>query len=344
MLEPDEKVIREFNDRGMIWFLESNANLKDLMKIVAEDIAEKLDFSMAVRLNRSFIPQDLYKQEADMLYSIPFLLEEGEVLIYLLLEHQTEPDAIMGFRFLSYLVDMWKEQVRIWHDRPKPRPPISLTPIVPILLYTGEDAWTRSIDLSSLMSLPRQLESFIPQYELLRLNLRDLQTEDLLESKTAIASILHVLKFANAPIRELTIAIKQAVVSLENLPPQQQEWRRAMHYILLLIRHKRRPAERSGLFEQVTDAVTERRRNEVIEMFQTDAQYLEEKGRVEGRVEGRFEGQTETTRKLFLSLLRHKFSPLPPNTEEKIEQLTNDKLEELFDEAIDSKSLSEIGF
>ena len=336
MLEPDEKVIREFNDRGLIWFLESNANLKDLMKILAKDIAEELDFSKAVRLNRSFIPQDLYKQEADMLYSIPFLSEQGEVLIYLLLEHQTAPDAIMGFRFLSYLVDIWKEQVRIWHDKPKPRPPISLTPIVPILLYTGEDAWTHSIDLSSLMSLPRQLESFIPKYELLRLNLRDLQTEDLLESKTAIASILHALKFANAPIRELTIAIRQAVASLEKLPPQQQEWRRAMHYILLLIRHKRRPAERSSLFEQVTDAVTERHRNEVTEMFQTDAQFLEEKGRVEG--------QTETTRKLFLSLLRHKFSPLPLNTEEKIQQLTKDKLEELFDEAIDSKSLNEIGF
>ncbi len=186
------------------------------------------------------------------------------------------------------------------------------------------------------MSLPRQLESFIPKHELLRLNLRDLQTEDLLESKTAISSILHALKFANAPILELTIAIKQAVANLEKLPPQQQEWRRAMHYILLLIRHKRRPAERSGLFEQVTDVVTERRRNEVSEMFQTDAQFLEEKGRVEG--------ETETTRKLFLSLLRHKFSPLPPNTEEKIDQLTKDRLEELFDEAIDSKSLSEIGF
>ena len=339
LLEPDEKVIREFNDRGLIWFLESNANLRDLMKMLATEIAEKLDFSRAVRLNRSFIPQNLYKQEADMLYSVPFLEQEGEVIVYLLLEHQSAPDSMMGFRFLSYLVEIWKEQIRLWQDMPTPRKTLELNSVVPILLYTGEDAWTRPVSVGTLMNLPHLLEPFVPKFDLILLNLRDLQTEELLETKTAISSIFHALKFANAPIEVLENVIRQTVANLERLPEQQQEWRRAMHFILLLIRYKRRPEERAGLFEQVTESVTVRQRKEVSDMFQTDAQFLEEKGRMEGRVEGRVEGM----RRSFLKQLRHKFSPLPNSVEGKVGVMPEEELDILTVKMLDSASLQELG-
>ncbi len=335
MLEPDEKVIREFNDRGLIWFLESNANLRDLMRTFATEIADKLDFSRAVRLNRSFIPQDLYKQEADILYSVPFLEEEGEVIVYLLLEHQSAPDSMMGFRFLSYLVEIWKEQIRLWQDTLKPRKPLELAPVVPILLYTGDEAWTKPVSVGTLMNLPHLLEPFVPKFDLIRLNLRDLQTEELLETRTAISSIFHALKFANAPIEVLENVIRQTVASLERLPEQQQEWRRAMHFILLLIRHKRRPEERAGLFEQVTDSVTDRQRKEVTNMFQTDAQFLVEKGRLEERL--------EALRRILLNQLNHKFSPLPKSIEGKVRTLPADELDVLLVKIMDVKSLQELG-
>ena len=58
-----ELPIREFEDRGTLWLLESPSNLRDFLRLVAADIAEKMDFSRAVRINRSFVPSDLHKQE-----------------------------------------------------------------------------------------------------------------------------------------------------------------------------------------------------------------------------------------------------------------------------------------
>src|SRR5579871_6465422 len=93
MTAPDtEPPIREFADRGILWLLESPQNLADLLRMLSAPLAARLDFSRADRRNRSFIPANLHKQEADLLYRIPFLDPNRpgwEVLIYLLAEHQS---------------------------------------------------------------------------------------------------------------------------------------------------------------------------------------------------------------------------------------------------------------
>ena len=85
----DEPPIREFEDRGLLWLLESKENLRNLVQLLAREIADKLDFSQAQRHNRSQIPDNLHKQEADLIYRVPF--QQGSSLeyiwIYVLLEH-----------------------------------------------------------------------------------------------------------------------------------------------------------------------------------------------------------------------------------------------------------------
>ncbi len=58
-----------------------------------------------------------------------------------------------------------------------------------------------------------------------------------------------------------------------------------MHYLLLLIRHKREPEERTELYELVAESVQSRRAEEVRAMARTDAQVLMAQGRREGRTE-----------------------------------------------------------
>jgi hypothetical protein len=56
--EETEPPIREFADRGTLWLLESPENLRGLVRLLTADIADRLDFTRAERLNRSFIPVD----------------------------------------------------------------------------------------------------------------------------------------------------------------------------------------------------------------------------------------------------------------------------------------------
>jgi len=130
--------IREFPDKGIKWLLEYGENVKGLLQIVAGDLVNRLDFNRLEQVNQTFIPDNLRKQESDILYLVPFRSEDlGEVLIYVLIEHQSTASPVMGFRMLFYMVQIWDAQRRAWQDNKVPESQWRFRPIVPIVLYTG---------------------------------------------------------------------------------------------------------------------------------------------------------------------------------------------------------------
>jgi predicted transposase YdaD len=189
-----EPPIREFTDRGVLWLLESPRNLHDLVALLSHEIAEHLDFDRAERVNRSFIPEDLHKQEADLLYRVPFRKVKGEVWIYVLVENQSKPDRTMGLRILSYMVQLWELQRRGFEDAKLPVSKWKLSPVLPIVFYSGKRRWRSAIRLTELMDLPELLAPFVPQFETLLLPLQELPPQQL--TKTALASALRALQAA----------------------------------------------------------------------------------------------------------------------------------------------------
>ena len=74
-----------------------------------------LDFSRSAQHNRSFISDALRERESDVLLLVPF--QGGphslELLIYILIEHQSTVDPTMGFRSVSHMMEIWREQWRM---------------------------------------------------------------------------------------------------------------------------------------------------------------------------------------------------------------------------------------
>src|SRR5690242_9632259 len=99
---PSPYIVREFNDRGTLWLLEDPEFLRDLVRLLDSSLASELDFTRAERVNRSFIPADLQKQESDLIFKIPYLHGTSEALVYVLVEQQTQPDGLMPFRIYEY--------------------------------------------------------------------------------------------------------------------------------------------------------------------------------------------------------------------------------------------------
>jgi hypothetical protein len=58
-LRPELPLIREFDDRRTLWLLEDPQQFHGLPQILDFDLADRLDFARARRINRSFIPADL---------------------------------------------------------------------------------------------------------------------------------------------------------------------------------------------------------------------------------------------------------------------------------------------
>ncbi|MBC8230374.1 Rpn family recombination-promoting nuclease/putative transposase, partial [bacterium] len=77
----------------------------------------KIDFSRLHDEKKTFILDNLRQQESDLVFTAPFLEEDGkesEVWIYILIENQSEPDVSMGFRMLFYMAQIWDTQRREW--------------------------------------------------------------------------------------------------------------------------------------------------------------------------------------------------------------------------------------
>lgn len=325
MPEQQEPPVREFADRATLWLLESSENLRGLMQIVAREIADRLDFSRAERINRSFIPDDLQKQEADLLYRVPFRDGTGEILVYLLLEHQSRPDREMGLRLLSYMVQIWDGQRRRWRDARTPVSRRKLHPIIPVVFYTGKRRWTTPLSLDALMDLVGPLTGFVPRHETLFLSLAETPPDRLTGS--AVAWALRALQAAEETCEGLAAVLSEAVAYLDSLPEEAQaEWRRAIQYLLLLIRHKRKPEEQEPLQSVVFEAA-KRRRKEAREMAMTGAQWLEEKGR----------------REVLLEQLEFKFGPLPAEITAKIQALTGRRITDLAKRVLTAQTLDDLG-
>src|SRR5713226_1615472 len=169
------EIIREFEDRSAQWLLEDPENVRGIVQLQDAALAERLDFTRAERVNRTFVPADLRKRESDIIFRVPFLDEAAtgvrQVWVYVLLEHQSEPDPLMGLRLYLYMGQIWDLQRRGWEDRHEPAAQRRLSPIVPLVFYTGEDRWETPIGLESLMDLPAALARFVPRWETLFLPL-----------------------------------------------------------------------------------------------------------------------------------------------------------------------------
>jgi predicted transposase YdaD len=116
--------VREFPDSGAKWLLSAPENVFGLVQILDAQIASRLDFSRLRDEKTSFVLDSLRKQESDLLFTVPFFdvtcETEREVIIFILIEHQSKPIMSMGFRVLFYMTLIWDEQRRKWERNEVP--------------------------------------------------------------------------------------------------------------------------------------------------------------------------------------------------------------------------------
>lgn len=336
MAEETEPPVREFGDRGTLWLLDLPENLRGLLKLVAANLADRLDFSRAERQNRSFIPDDLQKQEADLLYTVPFLRGRGFVWIYVLLEHQSKPDRTMAYRLISYMVQLWEAQVKTAKAAKKP---VKLYPILPLVFYTGRKKWSQLPTLQSLMDLPAELQAFVPTWQTLFLNLHETPAAMLTGLGEAVTLALRALQAADESKETLAEALRDVATRLDALPDSvQEEIKKGLHYLYLLIKHKRSDAEQDELFA-ILDEVIEQRAVQLQEVKMTGAQVLINQGKREGRSEGLQEGRRE----LLLEQIAEKFGKPSQQTVEAVNALSEQQARALARQILNANSLKELG-
>ena len=96
--------------------------------------------------DRSFVDADLRDTESDLLYSIKRKAGAPPAWLYVLLEHQSQPDRWIRFRLLKYCCRIW-DRSRVQFPRER-----RLRPIVPLVFYQGPGRWRHATEFAELFA------------------------------------------------------------------------------------------------------------------------------------------------------------------------------------------------
>src|ERR1700674_1098276 len=95
-----KQIVRHFPENGMKLLLEDARNVCDLLALTPSDLPRLIDFGRCALVRTTFVARDFRHVEADVVLTAPLRARGGPhgsavIWVYLLLEHQSEPDALM---------------------------------------------------------------------------------------------------------------------------------------------------------------------------------------------------------------------------------------------------------
>jgi hypothetical protein len=252
----------------------------ELRAVLPAAIAAGLDGSSLRLLPATFVDPELSEQRADVLFSAS--VAGREVLVYVLLEHQSSVDAFMPLRILGY-------QVRIWEDYRRENPHAKhLPPIVPVVVHHSEGGWTEPVAFEALLELERNgleaLRPHVPGFTFVLDDLSRARDEDLrARAMSALGRVaLWCLKHARGG-GDLTDDLArwgELLVEIAEAPNGVAALGTVLRYLLEV---SQTPPERLRALSRALGPRAE-------EAYMTGAQLLREEGRREGRAEGEAEG------------------------------------------------------
>ncbi len=152
-------------------------------------IVASIDWRTLTLLPSSFVNQDLKQTHSDLLFSVN--AAGREMLLYVLVEHQTSVDPLMPLRLLCYIVEILREHEKN-HGLPLPV-------VLPLLIHQGPNRWTVPAQFNEMFDLPADLAPhflpYLPSFEHVIYDLTQHEPADE-ESHLQLRVALHLMKLA----------------------------------------------------------------------------------------------------------------------------------------------------
>ena len=140
-----EKLLEDYND---VFSDIVNVLLFDGREVVKES-------SLSVSATRSQYKADdrrVHEQERDV--SKWWMKRNVQIALYGI-ENQTGEDDLMPLRVISYDGSSYKRQIAL--NKPD-------VPVITLVLYYGEDHWTKPLNLKSYLKIPEELDPYVSDY------------------------------------------------------------------------------------------------------------------------------------------------------------------------------------
>lgn len=332
-----ELPLRDFADHIMRHMLENAANLREVVAELCPQLVDRLDFDRAKYEPRDFLMEDWRERQCDLFVRVPFRTGQGEgwLLILILLEHQSSPDARMPLRTLVTSTAYWEREWKRWEDGHRRGQPLVLTPVLPLVFYTGSTEWNVGLRLVDLFPAVPELHVFAPGWAPLLWNLSEQDPAMLLSSASAWIRTLTVVRLEEAELAEFETAFREVCRSLDVL--QHSERLRALDLLRFVVSWitRRRPRDevpqlRQALRESLTSETV---REEIEDMANKLGPTFEDVGRTDGELR---------KARSYLLLLLGRLGEVPENLRARIQACRDqDQLDAWFQRATQISTLEE---
>lgn len=263
-----------------------------LRALVGHELARQLDWRTLRVEPGTYVEAALRDSMSDLAFSVRFLASKRRALLYILWDHQRQPDRMMPLRLLGYggraLQDYTKTQDAIAGYLPS---------LVPILVYQGPGEWPGPYSLSELSRLPGEPPP--PVHMELNMIVHTLRDDSLpsAELTTLARTTFRLLRLAAQGQLVVANAAKIAAwLDKVHAAHGYDDYRALMEYV-----------DSAGRDSGMIEAIVEHTGEDEKDSATSAAVSLRAQGRKEGRKEGKVE--------LLLLQLEHRFGPLPLRVE-----------------------------
>ena len=310
-------------------FLFSNPELvRDLiMGFIPDDWLHTLDYSTLEKVSGSYVSDDFKQREDDIVWRVKV---GGEWLyLYLLIEFQSSVDKYMALRMMVYIGLLYQDLLKQGHALADGR----LPPILPIVLYNGNQKWTATTNVADLIPVvPGLVSQFKPSLQYLLIDENTYTDTELAPLNNLVAAVFR-LEHADSASAVSDI-VKLLIDWLQDRPDLRKMFAHWLRATLM------RKSEYGILLPEVDDLQEIRvMLADKVEMWAKA--YIAE-GKQEGLQQGKQEGMQQGEMLALQRLLAKRFGAIPAETIALISNAPLADIERWLDRVIDANQLADV--
>lgn len=251
-----------------------------------EEIKSIVDIKSLKLEKESYVEETLRSSMSDVLFSVKFNGRRG--YLYTLLEHQSKPDEMMGFRLFKYMLNICDRHMILNPEERK------MPLVYPIVLYNGKEKYNVAQDLWSVFQEKELAKRFWNENHQV-INLHEISDEKIMEK-----AWLGMLQFFLKYIFEKNLINRWKQVS--GLLPEIIQNEAGYDYIKTILYYTLPNIEKEDKIELQKLLSTTLNPEQEEKIMTSLAQSWFSQGEAEGEVKG----EVKATKKIAISMLRQK--------------------------------------
>lgn len=174
------------DDAGYKLLFSAPEMVRDLvMGFIPDEWLHGLDYGTLEKLPGTYVTDDYRHRADDVVWRLK--ADREWVYLYILLEFQSTVDTYMAVRMMVYVGLLYQDLIR----RNQVLPGKRLPPVLPIVLYNGDEPWHAATDIAELIpKAPGVVSDLLPRLKYLLIAENAYRNADLAPMKNLMAAVI----------------------------------------------------------------------------------------------------------------------------------------------------------